>query len=432
MATRGFPFFLVFLSAHGFLLDKTQSTSGLSGTSNQYVTASELFGETKTRQLEDQQLRRYIDNAFAVLTSQLEHKFDALDQKFIRCENQSVPSQANGTLEQKYIDLERKHTDLDRKYMDLEKKYIQMQSMNNDKFYLLKKHFLTIQNKTSEISNDVNTLKQLGNSKPLQEIQTLQQQFTAVSAQVQSLTVIERVNRLDFLALYNTTIEQKIALSALNISGSSNQLVKLTEIQTNNSKQLLRLGELETKTSKELLRLEELESNTSKQLLRHVQNHNSSTAGIISKIEAMENQKNKTMSVMQKQINKNAERVAMTAHPSSSGTVSNIIKFNYVTFSVGITNLATYKSTGKFSCEQEGLYIISASVMSQTSSAYYCIYLNGNDISCTYIADHSGNDHHTAAVTVTRKLNLNDQVWLHTDGGWYLDGGDFSSFTIIK
>lgn len=126
-------------------------------------------------------------------------------------------------------------------------------------------------------------MKQLGNSKPLQEIQTLQQQFTAISAQVQSLTVIERVHRLDFLALYNTTIEQKIALGALNITGSSNQLMKLTEIQTNNSKQLLRLGELETKTSKELVRLKELESNTSKQLLRHVQNHNSSTAGIISK-----------------------------------------------------------------------------------------------------------------------------------------------------
>ena len=364
MATRCFPFFLVFLSAHGFLLDKTQSTNGLSGTSNQYVTASELFGETKTRQLEDQQLRRYIDNAFAVLTSQLEHKFDALDQKFIRCENQSVPSQANETLEQKYIDLERKYTDLDRKhtdldakytdldrkYMDLESKYIQMQSMNNNKFYLLKSHFLTIQNKTSQISNDVNTLKQLGNSKSLQEIQTLQQQFTAVSAQVHSLTVNERVHRLDFLSLFNTTIEQQTALSALNNTGSRNQLMKLTEIQTNNSKQLLRLGELETNTSKQLVglgeletntskqlvrlaeletitskqlvrlaeletntskqlvRLEELESNTRKQFSRLEQNHISTTAGIISKMEALEKQENKTMSVMQTQINKNAER----------------------------------------------------------------------------------------------------------------------------
>ncbi|CAC5366585.1 unnamed protein product [Mytilus coruscus] len=245
MVTKFFPLFLVFLSAHGFLLDKTQSTSGQSGTSNQYVTTSEFYGETKTRQSEDQQLRRYVDNALAVLTSQLGQKFDALDQKYIRCDNQSVHSKANATLDRKYIDLERKYTDLDSKYthldckyMDLERKYIQMQSMNNNKFYFVKNHFLTIQNKTSEISNDVNTLKQLGNIKPLQEIQTLQQDLKSVSAQTHSLTVNERARGQDFLALYNITIEQKTALNTLNIT-SNNQLIKLRELETNNSKQLL-------------------------------------------------------------------------------------------------------------------------------------------------------------------------------------------------
>ncbi|CAG2246175.1 unnamed protein product [Mytilus edulis] len=147
---------------------------------------------------------------------------------------------------------------------------------------------------------------------------------------------------------------------------------------------------------------------------------------------AIENQKNKTMSMVQKQINKNAERVAMTAHPSSGTVSNNIIKFDYVTFSVGITNLATYKSTAKFSCDQEGLYMISASVTSQTSSAYYYIYLNGNDISCTYIGYHIGNYHRTGAVTATRKLNPNDQVWLYAYGSCYLNGGVFSSLTIVK
>ncbi|CAG2246177.1 unnamed protein product [Mytilus edulis] len=311
MATRCFPFFLVFLSAHGFLLDKTQSTSGLSGTSNQYVTASELFGETKTRQLEDQQLRRYIDNAFAVLTSQLEHKFDALDQKFIRCENQSVPSQANETLEQKYIDLERKYTDLDRKhtdldakytdldrkYMDLENKYIQMQSMNNNKFYLLKSHFLTIQNKTSQISNDKPIDKlteiQTNNSKQLLRLGELE---TNTSKQLVGLGELE-----------TNTSKQLVRLGELE-TNTSKQLVRLAELETNTSKQLVRLAELETNTSKQLVRLEELESNTRKQFSRLEQNHISTTAGIISKMEALEKQENKTMSVMQTQINKNAER----------------------------------------------------------------------------------------------------------------------------
>ncbi|CAG2246178.1 unnamed protein product [Mytilus edulis] len=412
MATKYFPLFLVFLSAHGFLLDKTQSTSGQSGTSNQYVTASEFFDETKARHLEDQQLRRYVDKALAVLTSQLEHKFDALDQKFLRGENQSVSSQVYESLEQKYTDLERKYTDLEHKY----------KSVNNE-FNLIKSHFLSVQNKTSENRNDIHTLKQLGNIKPLQEIQTLQQDLKSVSAQTHSLTVNERARSQDFLALYNITINQKSALSVLNAT-SREQLMKLRELETNNSKQLLRLGQFETNTSKQLLRLGELETNTSKQLLRLEQNHNSTTAGIISKMESMEKQVNKSMSVIQKQTNENAERVAMTAHPSHAGTISNnIMKFNDVKFSVGVTNLATYKSTGKFTCEQEGLYILSASVMSHTSNAYYHISLNGNYISETYIGQHSSSYAQTGAVTVIHNLNQNDQVWLIPSGSWYLYGG---------
>ncbi|CAG2237428.1 unnamed protein product [Mytilus edulis] len=306
MATKYFPLFLAFLSAHGFLLDKTQSTSGPSGTSNQYVTFSDFFGETKTRQSEDQLLRRYVDNALAVLTSQIQHKFDVLDQNILSGENQSVSSQAYASLEQKYTDLERKHTDLDRKYMDLdrkytdvehkymdlERKYSQLQSRNNE-FDLMKNQFVSIQNKTSENSKDINTLKQLGNIKPLQEIQSLQQELKSVSAQTHSLTVNERARSQDFLALYNITIKQKTTLSVLNAT-SGDQIMKLRELETNNSKQLLRLGELETNTSKQLLRLE--------------YNHNSTTAGIISKMEALENQENKTMFVMQTQINNNSER----------------------------------------------------------------------------------------------------------------------------
>ncbi|CAG2246176.1 unnamed protein product [Mytilus edulis] len=404
-----FLLFLVFLTAHGFLLDKSQGTSGQSGTSNQYVTTSQFYDETKARHLEDQQLRGYVDNALAVLTSQLEQKFVTLDQKFIKCENQSVPSQAYESLEQKY-------TDLTSKYSDLERKYNQLQSVNNE-FNLIKSQLLSVQNKTSEISNDVNILK-LGNIKPLQEIQTLQQELESVSAKTHSLTVNERARSQDFLALYNITIKQKATLSVLNTT-SGEQLMKLRELETNNSKQLLRLVELESNTDKQLLRLE--------------QNHNSTTAGIISKMDAMKNQKNKTMSVMQTQINKNAERVAMTAHPSSSGTVSNtIMKFDDVKFSVGITNLATYKSTGKFTCEQEGLYMISASVMSYTSEAYYYISLNGNYISITYIGNHSGNNDYTGAVTIARKLNPNDKVWLYAPGSWYIYGSLYSKLTIIK
>lgn len=71
MATKYFPLFLVFLSADGFLLDKTQSTNTPSETSNIYVTTSDCYAGIKARHLEDQQLRHYVDKALTILTSQL-------------------------------------------------------------------------------------------------------------------------------------------------------------------------------------------------------------------------------------------------------------------------------------------------------------------------------------------------------------------------
>ncbi|XP_076071312.1 uncharacterized protein LOC143042745 isoform X8 [Mytilus galloprovincialis] len=132
------------------------------------------------------------------------------------------------------------------------------------------------------------------------------------------------------------------------------------------------------------------------------------------------------------QLKSSTKRVAMTAHPSSGGTRSNtILKFDDVRYSEGITNLSSYKTTGKFTCEREGLYLISASVMSYTSGANYYIKLNGNDISLTYIGSNGGQEF-TGAVSVTRKLNKNDQVWLYASGSWYLYRGVYSKLTIIK
>ncbi|VDI69475.1 Hypothetical predicted protein [Mytilus galloprovincialis] len=154
------------------------------------------------------------------------------------------------------------------------------------------------------------------------------------------------------------------------------------------------------------------------------------------RIEQMKEKQNLTeskLSAVEAEFERSTKRVAMTAHPSTQGTISNtIMKFDDVKYSVGITNLSSFKTTGKFTCEHEGLYLISASVTSYTSGAQYYIRLNGNDISYTYIGQHSGGYAFTGAVTVTRKLNPNDQVWLYAAGSWYLYSGIPSKLTIIK
>ncbi|CAG2246630.1 unnamed protein product [Mytilus edulis] len=125
------------------------------------------------------------------------------------------------------------------------------------------------------------------------------------------------------------------------------------------------------------------------------------------------------LSSVEAQLKSSTKRVAMTAHPSDGIITNTIMKFDDVKYSVGITNLSSFKTTGKFTCEHEGLYLISASVMSYTTGANYFIKLNGNDISQTYIG--------IGAVSVSRKLNQNDQVWLYASGSWYVYGGVYSS-----
>lgn len=127
--------------------------------------------------------------------------------------------------------------------------------------------------------------------------------------------------------------------------------------------------------------------------------------------------------------------VAMTAHSSSSLTKYGIIKFDNIAFSVGMYNQSTYKSTGKFVCESQGLYIFSVSIYSSTNGAYFSIYLNGNRISHTWIGYNSNNPssmRYTGTAVHSLQLNLNDSVWVYYDGTYHVESGVWSTFTIAK
>ncbi|VDI21440.1 Hypothetical predicted protein [Mytilus galloprovincialis] len=68
------------------------------------------------------------------------------------------------------------------------------------------------------------------------------------------------------------------------------------------------------------------------------------------KIEKMMEKQMKKMSSIESEVKKNSEKVAITAFYQNTKTVSSgsVLKFEDVNFSVGITNLLTFKGTGKF------------------------------------------------------------------------------------
>lgn len=126
--------------------------------------------------------------------------------------------------------------------------------------------------------------------------------------------------------------------------------------------------------------------------------------------------------------------MALTAQQVSSTGKAGIINFNNVKFSIGINNLLAYTSTGKFTCENDGLYLISASIMSNANGAYYRIYLNGNVISYTMIGSNNQGTsmQHTSTVVLGRQLHANDSVWVYNAGNNYIYAGDWSTLTIVK
>ncbi|XP_071181361.1 uncharacterized protein [Mytilus edulis] len=143
---------------------------------------------------------------------------------------------------------------------------------------------------------------------------------------------------------------------------------------------------------------------------------------------------NQTLTQLQRQIATSNELVSITAHPLSSPTKAGIIKFDDVAFSAGIKNLTTYKSSGKFICEKEGLYLISVSIRSLSNGAYFVIYQNSGLISYTEIGYNSdgGSMAHTGTVILALQVHLNDSVWVYFPGAYRIKGGRWSTLTIIK
>lgn len=178
-----------------FLIDRPNNYRGNPLSTSQYVTEAEFLKETSFIHQEAGQIRTFVDKSLAVLTSQLQPKFDILDQlqqKFknlentlLKCENHSDSA----------FSLEQKYTDLEQKYNKLKLEY-----------NLLK---LVFDNKTTELNQKIIEIKQLDNIKPLTEFKTLQQAVQRVSAQTHSLSINERECSQDFLALYNMTMDSK-------------------------------------------------------------------------------------------------------------------------------------------------------------------------------------------------------------------------------
>ncbi|CAC5392637.1 unnamed protein product [Mytilus coruscus] len=106
------------------------------------------------------------------------------------------------------------------------------------------------------------------------------------------------------------------------------------------------------------------------------------------------------------------QKVAVTACVSSSQTFpGNVIRFSTVKFQVGIDNLDTFKSRGKFVCEIPGLYYISAHIYTNSQGSPF--YVKKNSMTIASSASDSGDTHSTNPISAVVELQLKDTLYIY-------------------
>ncbi|VDI62883.1 Hypothetical predicted protein [Mytilus galloprovincialis] len=127
-------YFIFLPFVHGFLLNNQQSNGGQNLPANQYMTLSKFYEEEKRLQQDTASLRQNLfqetttlrhdmDNSLALLTTQLQQKFDLLDKKLADIEKKNKTSQDLSNLEQKYEALEQNYNNLKKENTNLQNKY---------------------------------------------------------------------------------------------------------------------------------------------------------------------------------------------------------------------------------------------------------------------------------------------------------------------
>lgn len=105
----------------------------------------------------------------------------------------------------------------------------------------------------------------------------------------------------------------------------------------------------------------------------------------------------------------------MTACASVDGVTTHdgVIRFDQLRSHVGIADLSTIRSTGKFTCEKAGLYQVSVVINTPTDHARFSTHVNGNLVSTLSVSTDNHVDTGTSVIAV--ELQAGDVVWVQAD-----------------
>lgn len=127
--------------------------------------------------------------------------------------------------------------------------------------------------------------------------------------------------------------------------------------------------------------------------------------------------------------------VALMAFPTSSSVTGSCVKFDNINYSVGVKNPTSMKSSGKFVCEKEGLYLIAVSIASKDQYPYFCTMKNAIELSCTDVGQTSSSSSElwkSGSSIIVNHLSVNDEVWIRPDQLKSIETENWSQISIVK
>lgn len=89
-----------------------------------------------------------------------------------------------------------------------------------------------------------------------------------------------------------------------------------------------------------------------------------------------------------------------------------LLQFDSVKTSVGVSNMWSYRFTGKFTCEESGYYFIEVTIESVDNELYIEIMVNQANQCAQYITGDTENHWTTGTTSGIFHLQTNNQVWI--------------------
>ncbi|XP_063418294.1 uncharacterized protein LOC134701082 [Mytilus trossulus] len=357
---------------NGFLIDSSTTTNYPSViTDKHYIAVIGLL-------MEERQSRHMLEQ----VVNSLQQKLQSLEQKHIskHIEDISALQLKVNTLNASCSLCQNNLGDLKSKFNDLEMNYTLLKDENQ------------------KLSQDVAILRQ---TQSVGNIGTLKQQVQATTNRVKQLEYNNTVTHQDIIALSKRTNQNEMDITTCTSVGQ-NLTKQITSIKQEFLKKTQNDTAIKRLTEDLDLRIASLEINMT------------------------------FLNTQLASFTHNNQPVAFTAWNEGGNVTSDkVIKFNKIKTSIGVSNLPAIHSTGTFTVEIDGVYIIAVTVNSDTNDSAFEIYKNNTPLSRVYIQGKVGHNDQSGTSVVSIDLQNGDTVsvgsreTLHVEMGW-------STLSIIK